>query len=63
MATGTAGQMFVGGEWRDSSSGETLDATSPATGERRGAVPQGDRDDALGGDARRAPERARRADA
>ena len=46
MATGTAGQMFVGGKWRDSASGETLDATSPATGERLGAVPQGDRDDA-----------------
>jgi succinate-semialdehyde dehydrogenase/glutarate-semialdehyde dehydrogenase len=38
--------MFVGGGWRDSASGETLDATSPATGERLGEVPRGDRDDA-----------------
>lgn len=39
-------QMFVGGEWRHSASGETFDATSPATGERIGSVPRGDRDDA-----------------
>src|SRR5450755_4095040 len=46
MVTGTAQQMFVGGEWRDSASGETFDATSPATGQPIGTVPQGDRDDA-----------------
>src|ERR1700694_5718394 len=46
MATGTAQQMFVGGGWSASASGETFDATSPATGELIGAVPQGDREDA-----------------
>jgi succinate-semialdehyde dehydrogenase/glutarate-semialdehyde dehydrogenase len=40
------GSMFVGGEWRPAASGETFDATSPATGEVIGPVPQGDRDDA-----------------
>ncbi len=56
MATGTAQQMFVGGGWSASASGETFDATSPATGELIGTVPQGDRDDA-----RRAIESARAA--
>jgi acyl-CoA reductase-like NAD-dependent aldehyde dehydrogenase len=46
MATTSAQQMFVGGDWRPSASGETFDATSPATGELIGTVPQGDRDDA-----------------
>jgi acyl-CoA reductase-like NAD-dependent aldehyde dehydrogenase len=46
MATGTAQQMFVGGDWQPSASGETFDATSPATGELIATVPQGDRDDA-----------------
>jgi acyl-CoA reductase-like NAD-dependent aldehyde dehydrogenase len=46
MTTGTAQQMFVGGDWRPSASGETFDATSPATGELIGTVPEGDRDDA-----------------
>jgi acyl-CoA reductase-like NAD-dependent aldehyde dehydrogenase len=46
MATGTVQEMFVGGDWRASASGETYDATSPATGELIGTVPQGDRDDA-----------------
>jgi succinate-semialdehyde dehydrogenase/glutarate-semialdehyde dehydrogenase len=46
MATSTGQQMFVGGEWRASASGETFDAASPATGEVIGSVPQGDRDDA-----------------
>ena len=54
MVTGTAQQMFVGGEWRPSASGETFDATSPATGEQIGTVPQGDRDDARARDRRRA---------
>ena len=46
MATSTVEQMFVGGEWRSSASGQMFDATSPATGERIGSVPQGDRVDA-----------------
>jgi acyl-CoA reductase-like NAD-dependent aldehyde dehydrogenase len=46
MVTGTAQQMYVGGEWRASLSGETFESTSPATGELIGTVPQGDRRDA-----------------
>ncbi|HEY1592361.1 MAG TPA: aldehyde dehydrogenase family protein [Solirubrobacteraceae bacterium] len=46
MATGTAQQMFVNGDWRPSASGETFEATSPATGELIGTVPLGGRDDA-----------------
>ncbi|HWF51007.1 MAG TPA: aldehyde dehydrogenase family protein [Solirubrobacteraceae bacterium] len=46
MATSTAQQMFLAGEWQDSATGETLEATSPATGERIGSVPEGDRSDA-----------------
>src|ERR1700759_1117986 len=46
MATTTEQLMFVGGDWRASAPGETFDATSPATGEVIGTVPQGDRDDA-----------------
>jgi acyl-CoA reductase-like NAD-dependent aldehyde dehydrogenase len=46
MATGIAQQMFIGGDWQSSVTGETFDATSPATGEVIGAIPQGDRDDA-----------------
>jgi succinate-semialdehyde dehydrogenase/glutarate-semialdehyde dehydrogenase len=46
MATSTGQQMFVGGDWRSSTTGETVDATSPATGEVIGAVAQGDREDA-----------------
>jgi acyl-CoA reductase-like NAD-dependent aldehyde dehydrogenase len=46
MATGTVQQMFVGGSWQPSVSGETFQAVSPATGEPIGIVPQGDRDDA-----------------
>jgi len=38
--------MFVAGEWRAARSGAEEQATSPATGERLGPVPQGDRDDA-----------------
>ncbi len=38
--------MFVGGNWGPSATGETFDATSPATGEVIGTVPNGDRDDA-----------------
>jgi acyl-CoA reductase-like NAD-dependent aldehyde dehydrogenase len=43
----TAQQMFVGGEWRPSLSGNTFDATSPVTGETIGTVPDGDREDAV----------------
>ena len=39
-------EMFVGGAWRPSASGETFEATSPATGEVIGSIPQGDRSDA-----------------
>jgi acyl-CoA reductase-like NAD-dependent aldehyde dehydrogenase len=46
MATATAQQMFLAGAWQDSATGETFEATSPATGERIGSVPQGDRNDA-----------------
>jgi succinate-semialdehyde dehydrogenase/glutarate-semialdehyde dehydrogenase len=46
MATGTARQMFVNGDWQPSSSGETFEAISPATGELIGTVPQGNLDDA-----------------
>src|SRR5436305_5872048 len=46
MATGTVQQMFLAGSWQASASGETFDATSPATGELIAAIPQGDRDDA-----------------
>ena len=46
MATATVQHMFVSGDWRASASGETFDATSPATGELIGSVPQGDREDA-----------------
>src|SRR5919202_4633122 len=38
--------MFVAGEWRESESGERMEATSPATGESLGTVPQGTREDA-----------------
>ena|SRR5436305_1752348 len=56
MATGTVQQMFLAGSWQASASGETFDATSPATGELIAAIPQGDRDDA-----RRAIDAARTA--
>ena len=46
MATQTAQKMFVGGSWEPSASGETFDATSPATGELIATIPQGDRMDA-----------------
>lgn len=38
--------MFVDGEWSPAASGETFEATSPATGEVIATVPQGDRSDA-----------------
>jgi acyl-CoA reductase-like NAD-dependent aldehyde dehydrogenase len=47
MMTGTAQQMFLGGKWQPSASGETFEATSPATGELIATVPQGGRADAV----------------
>ena len=38
--------MFVAGSWRESESGARTDATSPATGETIGTVPEGTREDA-----------------
>jgi acyl-CoA reductase-like NAD-dependent aldehyde dehydrogenase len=46
MAAVTEQEMFIGGAWRPSTTGETFSASSPATGETIGAIPQGDRDDA-----------------
>ena len=54
MATQTVQQMFLGGSWQPSASGETFEATSPANGEVIATVPQGDR-----GDAQRAIDAAR----
>jgi hypothetical protein len=42
----TGQEMFVDGSWGPSRSGETFEATSPATGEVIGTVPLGDREDA-----------------
>src|SRR3712207_7762598 len=39
-------RMFVAGEWTGSESGAGMEATSPATGEAIGTVPQGTREDA-----------------
>ena len=47
MSTHTVQQMFFGGSWQPSGSGETFDATSPATGQLIATVPQGDRGDAV----------------
>ena len=49
-------KMFVGGQWVDSTSGETFDASSPATGEVIATIPKGNREDAS-----RAVEAAHRA--
>ena len=38
-------KIFVGGGWRDSASGETMDVLNPATGEAVAAVPRCDVDD------------------
>ena len=38
--------MVIGGAWADSEGGGRLEATSPATGESLGTVPEGTRDDA-----------------
>ena len=39
-------RMFIDGEWCDAASGQTIEATSPATGESLGDVAWGDRADA-----------------
>jgi succinate-semialdehyde dehydrogenase/glutarate-semialdehyde dehydrogenase len=39
-------KLFIGGEWRGGTGGETAPAISPATGEELGPVPQGTRADA-----------------
>ncbi len=48
MTTGTAidYSMHVAGAWVESESGARIDATSPATGEAIGTVPEGTREDA-----------------
>jgi acyl-CoA reductase-like NAD-dependent aldehyde dehydrogenase len=46
MATVAQLEMFVGGGWRASTTGETASATSPGSGEEIGRVPLGDREDA-----------------
>jgi len=46
MATGTVQQMFLGGDWQPSLSGETFEASSPANGEVIATIAQGDREDA-----------------
>jgi acyl-CoA reductase-like NAD-dependent aldehyde dehydrogenase len=38
--------MVIGGAWAESQSGARFEATSPATGERLGTVPEGTREDA-----------------
>jgi 1-pyrroline dehydrogenase len=38
--TQATNQIFVGGEWGDAASGETMDVVNPATGEVIGAVPR-----------------------
>jgi acyl-CoA reductase-like NAD-dependent aldehyde dehydrogenase len=56
VATVTMTRLFIAGAWEEASSGATIQATSPATGESIGEVAQGDR-----GDARRAVAAARQA--
>src|SRR5664279_1380484 len=46
MAAGTEHGLFIGGHWGPGATGEMSPATSPATGETIGLVPQGDRADA-----------------
>ncbi|MDQ6773625.1 MAG: aldehyde dehydrogenase family protein, partial [Candidatus Dormibacteraeota bacterium] len=43
---GAGAQMFIGGGWANAASGATVEATSPATGESLGPIPEGDRVDA-----------------
>lgn len=46
LKTKTGYELFVGGEWRPSSSRKTFDVTNPATGETVAVVPDGNREDA-----------------
>ena len=55
----TGQEMFVDGSWGPSRSGETYEATSPATGEVIGTVAQGDREDAQARHRGRRPRRRR----
>ena len=41
----TQHKMFVGGEWVESSSGETMEVLNPATGEVIAEVPRGTAED------------------
>jgi succinate-semialdehyde dehydrogenase / glutarate-semialdehyde dehydrogenase len=41
-----ATRMLIDGEWCDAASGQTIEATSPATGESLGEVAWGDHGDA-----------------
>jgi aminobutyraldehyde dehydrogenase len=43
--TQATNQIFVGGEWGDAASGETMDVLNPATGEVIGAVPRCEAED------------------
>ena len=46
-------QLFIGGEWRDASGGDTLDVEDPSTGETIAEVADATPDDAQGGARRR----------
>jgi aldehyde dehydrogenase (NAD+) len=35
-------KLFIGGKWREASSGETLPAIDPSTGESYDTIPRGD---------------------
>jgi succinate-semialdehyde dehydrogenase/glutarate-semialdehyde dehydrogenase len=45
LETKTGYELFVGGEWRPSASGETFDVTNPATGEFVATIPNGNAED------------------
>ena len=46
ISTATDYSMVIGGAWAESESGARFEATSPATGESLGTVPEGTREDA-----------------
>src|SRR5436305_1538451 len=46
-ATGTAYKQFIGGEWRDATSGKTFEVMNPATLETIATVPDSGREDVL----------------
>ena len=47
--------MVIGGAWAESESGARFEATSPATGETLGTLPEGTREDARARSQRRTP--------